>query len=105
MRTNLMSVALLVSVAFSQSAYAGWYTGSIWRMQFIGTQSNLIVYVNASNHECGSTVLQIYDPNASGNKYVYAALLAWQAQGKVIQFLIEGCVGTNGRFDRVEAGP
>jgi len=96
----LLSAAVLLIV--SSVANAAWFVGTINRIQ-IGYDNHLEVYVDsATNHECGSFRLDFVDSNAAGYKYVYAALLAWEAQGKKVQFAVTSCSGTAAVFSYVE---
>lgn len=98
LRLGLTVLAALVSPL----AHADWFTGTINRIQ-IGADNHLVVYVDApTNHQCGSNRLDYSDSNAAGFKNVYAALLAWEAQEKRVQFSITGCNGAAGIFSYVE---
>jgi hypothetical protein len=101
-KTLKLTIASTVMLMMTSIANAAWFVGTINRIQ-MGSDSHLVVYVDApAAHECGSYRLDFSDSNAPGFKYVYAALLAWQAQEKKIQFAIIQCSGTNGVFSHVE---
>lgn len=100
MKTLVRIAALLV--AGIGTANAGWYTAKIDRMQ-INPAGYLSVYVQAAApSECGSYRIDFYDSNQPGFKYIFAALLSYEAQKDSVQFLITSCSGTTGLFQNIE---
>ena len=72
-------------------AQAAWHSGTINRIQ-TDSAGSLIVYIDSTvNHECGGNRVQYSAPNTQAMRTTLAALLAWEAQAKVVQFLISSC--------------
>jgi len=87
------------------TANANWYTGKIDRMQ-VSPAGALIIYVQANApHECGSYQIVFSNPGAAGFKYIFAALLSYEAQKDSVQFLITSCSGNAGIFENIEGSP
>ena len=62
-----------------------------------------VVYLNAdSNNECGSKTVRFTNTSAASLKMVFAALLAYDAQGLPVQFSIASCSGSSGVFEYID---
>jgi hypothetical protein len=98
----IRGIASACIALFALRSHADWFTGTINRMQ-IGVDNHLVVYVDAlTNHQCGSKRLDFAGTTPDSLKFVYAALLSWEAQGKTVQFAITNCNGAYGLFSYVE---
>lgn len=86
----------------STAAHAAWYNGTINRIQFDQSGYFIVNIDAASNNECGSKQVLFGNTSSIGYKNLIAALLAWEAQHKLIQFLIGSCSGTVGILTTVE---
>ena len=99
--TSKLLIFLGLTFYISGSYASGWHTATINRIQ-TGEDKSVSLYVNGPNHECGSDRLIMNDTNAPGASWIYSSLLAYQAQGRKVQFLIVSCSGTSAIFNRIE---
>ena len=98
-RLVLVTTLLLAGIG---TANATWYTAKINRMQ-ITPAGALSVYLQANTpHECGSYRIDFINASLAGFKYIFAALLAYEAQKDDVQFLITSCSGNIGIFENIE---
>jgi len=104
----MKKIILCVITAFALfgtqfSRASGWYTGPIDRIQ-LDVAGSVILFVSlASNHECGSKVVQISDTSTAAAKTMIAALLSYEAQKDSVQFFVNSCTGTTGNITKIES--
>jgi hypothetical protein len=103
MKRVVVKLIALSVFSFSGTANAaGWYTGTINRIQTSEGKTVTLFVDNASNNECGSKALKMNDTNSAGANWIYSSLLAYQAQKRKVQFYISGCSGSLGVFTKIE---
>jgi len=93
----MIRVKWALAMAFglnAASAFAsGWWSGTVSQIEVDSTGAINAYLGNTANNECGSN-RALYVHSLTGNddaKAVLASLLAWQAQGNVVQFYISAC--------------
>lgn len=95
---------LMLLMPFTAGADTGWYTLTINRIQ-VGYDERIKVFTNEP-HGCNGGYQLNYDGSTGtelGRKMIYSALLAYEAQGKKVQFGIESCSGDVGIFNVIES--
>ncbi|MET0498528.1 MAG: hypothetical protein ABW106_09720 [Steroidobacteraceae bacterium] len=97
--TGVLAIGLTLAGIGSASA-EGWYTGSVGRVQ-LNSAGQIMVWLQGSNNECGSTRVDYVNANDATGRSILGAILAWQAQGKVLSFYITNCSGARGMFSDV----
>lgn len=94
-----------VLFALAGNANAAWFTAQIDRMQITPGGQLDVYFKDGSIHQCGSNRVRFVDTTLPGFKYIFAALLSYEAQKDSVQFLIMTCEGTTGVFHNIEGSP